>query len=43
MRTDGQTDRNITKVIFAFRNFANVPKNHCRKSTRKDSGKGGKK
>ena len=26
-RTDGQTD--MTKIIVAFRNFANAPKNSC--------------
>jgi hypothetical protein len=26
MRTDRQTDRNITKLTFAVRNFANVSK-----------------
>jgi len=31
MRTDGQTDRRpgMTKLIVAFRNFMNAPKNAC--------------
>ena len=27
MRTDGRTDTDMTKLIVAFRNFGNAPKN----------------
>ena len=43
MRTNGQMDRHMTKLIFTFRNFENAPNIEWRKTARKDNGKGDKK